>query len=162
MSVHACTFYECVISNMPNVCMQELCIHRKSLDPQKQPCFPPPSPPHSTHPVLLDRASHKDDHSLPLILVLPVLEGQLSDLHCCREVGLALHVYLGHAVQHPSEVLRGRDQHLRRLASHGQDAHCVLGVRLGLGPGQEVHGIGLGGKPRGHVVTAPRVLTVVH
>lgn len=44
----------------------------------------------ASHLVLRQRAPNEDDYALPLILVLTVLEGQLSDLHRARKVCLAL------------------------------------------------------------------------
>ena len=38
------------------------------------------------------RAANEDDDALALVLVLPVLQRQLRDLHCRRKVGLALDV----------------------------------------------------------------------
>ena len=116
----------------------------------------------AAHLVLFYRAAHKDDDPLPLVFVLPVLEGQLGDLDGGAEVDDALDFQALHGVEDLAQVLGGRDQHAGRFARHGQDANGVLRVGLRLGAGQEVDGVGLGLEPRGRVVAVPGPLAVVH
>mmetsp|Transcript_8531 Transcript_8531/g.14662 ORF Transcript_8531/g.14662 Transcript_8531/m.14662 type:complete len:204 (-) Transcript_8531:82-693(-) len=112
--------------------------------------------------VLPHWGRYKYDDALPLVLVLPVLQSQLCNLHSCCEIRYALNIDLLHAVQHFAQVRGGGDQHLGSLASHGEDAHGVLGVCLAFGSRQEVDSIRLSMEPGGCVIPRARVLRVVH
>ena len=53
-----------------------------------------------SHLGLGDRTANEDDHALALVLVLAVLEGQLGDLDCARQVVGAVDVQVVHGVEH--------------------------------------------------------------
>mmetsp|Transcript_4914 Transcript_4914/g.12372 ORF Transcript_4914/g.12372 Transcript_4914/m.12372 type:complete len:493 (+) Transcript_4914:102-1580(+) len=114
--------------------------------------------------LLLDqRRADEGDDALPLVLVLPVLERQLRDLHPLDERDVAFRFDLLHAGQDPAQVRRRSRKDLRPpQASEGEHPDGVFRVGSRLRSGEEVHGLRLSLQARRLVVLVDHEVRVVH